>query len=56
MDFYFTGPEIDLRQWALFNESGERTIFVLDDLQLGGKLRSSLFNVSLEIMQCTQRD
>jgi hypothetical protein len=56
MDFYFTGPEIDLRQWALFNESGERTIFVLDDLQLGGKLRSSLFNVSLEIMQRTQRD
>jgi outer membrane lipoprotein-sorting protein len=56
MDFYFTGPEIDLRQWALFNESGERTLFVLDDLQLGGKLRSSLFNVSLEIMQRTQRD
>lgn len=54
MDFYFTGPEIDLRQWALFNESGERTIFVLDDLRLGGKLRSSLFNVSLEIMQRTQ--
>jgi hypothetical protein len=25
-------------------------------LQLGGKLRSSLFNVSLEIMQRTQRD
>ena len=56
MDFYFTGPEVDLRQWALFNESGERTIFVLDDLKLGGKLRSSLFNVSLEIMQRTQRD
>ena len=56
MDFYFTGPEVDLRQWALFNQSGERTIFVLDDLQLGGKLRPSLFNVSLEIMQRTQRD
>jgi len=56
MDFYFTGPEIDLRQWALSNESGERTIFMLDDLQLGGKIRSSLFNVSLEIMQRTQRD
>jgi len=45
-----------LRQWALSNESGERTIFILDDLQLGRKIRSSLFNVSLEIMQRTQRD
>jgi outer membrane lipoprotein-sorting protein len=56
MDFYFTGPEVDLRQWTLFNDSGERTVFVLDDLQLGGKLPSSLFNVSLEIMQRTQTD
>lgn len=56
MDLYFTGPAVDLRQWVLFNESGERTIFVLEDLKLGGKLRSSLFNVSLEIMHRTQTD
>lgn len=41
----FTGNPVELRQWIINNGSGSTTTVILGDLQVGGSLSNSLFDV-----------
>jgi outer membrane lipoprotein-sorting protein len=41
----FTGNPVELRQWVINDGNGSQTTVVLGDLQKGGNLPNSLFNV-----------
>lgn len=41
----FTGNPVELRQWVINDGNGSQTTVVLGDLQKGGSLPNSLFNV-----------
>ena len=41
----FTGNPVELRQWIINDGNGSQTTVVLGDLQTGGSLPNSLFNV-----------
>ena len=41
----FTGNPVELRQWVINDGNGSQTTVVLGDLQRGGNLPNSLFNV-----------
>ena len=41
----FTAAPVELRQWIINNGNGSTTTVILGDLQLGGRLANSLFDV-----------
>ncbi len=42
----FTGNPVELRQWIVNDANGGQTTVILGDLQTGGRLPNSLFNIS----------
>ena len=45
----FTGNPVELRQWIITDNAGQRTTMVLGKLALGGKFRRSLFDIDAEM-------
>ncbi len=45
----FTGNPVELRQWIITDNSGQRTTMILGKLVLGGKFRRNLFDIDDEI-------
>lgn len=44
IDLKFSANPVQLRQWIITNEQGERTAVVLDGMRLGGALSDNLFS------------
>ncbi len=44
----FTSNPVELRQWVIVDGTGGETTLILNELQKGGKLRSTLFNIVYE--------
>jgi outer membrane lipoprotein-sorting protein len=45
----FTGDPVELRQWIVTDGTGQRTTVILGQMTLGGRLRTSLFNIEDEM-------
>ena len=45
----FTGNPVELRQWIITDNAGQRTTMILGKLVLGGKFRRKLFDIDDEI-------
>jgi outer membrane lipoprotein-sorting protein len=49
IELVFTADPVELRQWVITDDLGSQTTVILGEMRKGGKLSSSLFNISLEI-------
>jgi len=49
LDLVFTGATPELRQWVVYNDSGEQTTVILNDTKRGAALSDQMFNIPLEI-------
>ena len=49
IELIFTGPLLELRQWVIQNQYGERTTFVLNDLIVNVNINDSLFSIPLQM-------
>ena len=48
IDLVFTADPVELRQWVITDDLGAETTVILGEMQKGGKLSSSLFNITAE--------
>ena len=48
IDMVFTSSPVELRQWVITDDSGTQTTVVLGELNKGGNMRPSLFNIVQE--------
>lgn len=48
IDLVFTASPVELRQWVITDDSGSQTTVVLGELNKGGNMRPSLFNIVQE--------
>ncbi len=53
IDLVFTDNPIELRQWVITDQDGNKTTVILGDLETGIPLPDSLFSVELEIQKRT---
>ena len=51
IELKFTDDPVELRQWIVVDGQGSRTTIVLGEMQTGGNLPSTLFNISFETDQ-----
>ncbi len=49
IELVFTADPVELRQWVITDDLGAQTTVILGEMQKGGKLGGSLFNISAEI-------
>lgn len=54
IELKFTANPVELRQWIITDEGENQTTVILGDIEFGGKLKSSLFSVTLEIEKLKQ--
>jgi outer membrane lipoprotein-sorting protein len=48
IELVFTAKPTELRQWVIHDDSGAETTVILGEMKKGGKLKSSLFNATIE--------
>ncbi|MDQ7070359.1 MAG: outer membrane lipoprotein carrier protein LolA [Rhodobacterales bacterium] len=51
----FTPNPVQLRQWVINDDTGSQTTVILGDLQAGGILRDSIFNIQLQADKDAER-
>ena len=47
IEMVFTAGPTELRQWVIRDDSGAQTTVILGEMKKGGKLNSSLFNITV---------
>jgi outer membrane lipoprotein-sorting protein len=47
----FTASPVELRQWVITDQAGDKTTTILNNLQKGGDYPASLFSIDLQIAQ-----
>lgn len=48
IELVFTAEPVELRQWVITDDLGSQTTVILGELQKGGKLKPSLFDITAE--------
>jgi len=54
IELVFTADPVELRQWIIIDDLGAETTVILGDMQKGGKLAASLFDITAETQKRQQ--
>jgi outer membrane lipoprotein-sorting protein len=49
IELVFTDNPVELRQWLITDEAGSQTTVILNNMEFGIKLKSSLFSIPIEV-------